>query len=87
MAATGVKIDDAIIGEFNDFKLKKVSSKFIVYKIEGSKIVTDVVGPAEATFEDFFNALPPNDGRYAVYDYDFTTPDGRPGNKLVFVSW
>jgi cofilin len=32
-------------------------------------------------------ALPADDCRYALYDMDFTTTDGRPANKLVFISW
>lgn len=31
--------------------------------------------------------LPADDCRYAIFDMDFTTNDGRPGNKLVSISW
>jgi cofilin len=87
MAATGVKVSDEIINEFNDMKLKKVAAKYIIYKIDNGKIVTDKVGPPYCTFDEFAAELPPNDGRYAVYDCDFTTSDGRPGNKLVSITW
>jgi len=68
-------------------ELKRINAKFITYKIESGKIVTDIVGPANAHFDDFIAQLPPNDGRYAVYDCDFTTGDGRDGNKLVSIAW
>jgi cofilin len=66
-------------------KLKK-SAKFITYKIQGGNIVTDVRSE-DGSFEDFIAAFPPNDCRYAIYDMNFTTTDGRPGNKLVMVAW
>lgn len=85
--STGVKVVDEVVSQFNDFKLKKLDKKFIIYKIEGDKIVTDVAGPANSDFAAFQAALPANDARYAVLDHDFTTKDGRPGNKIVFVAW
>ncbi|KAH8073917.1 hypothetical protein JL721_2469 [Aureococcus anophagefferens] len=30
---------------------------------------------------------PDADSRYAIFDYEFTTYDGRPTNKLFFLSW
>jgi len=87
--STGVKVDDAVVAQFNDFKLKKLNKKFLIYKIDGGSIVTDtsVSGDTSADFASFQAALPANDPRYAVLDHDFTTKDGRPGNKIVFVAW
>lgn len=67
-------------------KLKRIQPKFVVYKIEGGLIVKDTESES-ANFDDFLSSLPPDDCRYAVYDMDFTTTDGRPGNKLVMVAW
>ena len=62
--------------------------KYVVYKIENGSIVTERVSEsAEPTFEEFLALLPPNECRYAIYDMNFSTNDGRPGNKLVMVSW
>lgn len=63
-----------------------MDAKWIIYKIDGS-IVTETVGPKASTFDDFLSNIPENDCRYAIYDMNFTTNDGRPGNKLVMISW
>mmetsp|Transcript_8817 Transcript_8817/g.9336 ORF Transcript_8817/g.9336 Transcript_8817/m.9336 type:complete len:139 (-) Transcript_8817:107-523(-) len=86
MANTGVTVSDDVINHFNEMKLKRIQPKFVVYKIEGGLIVKDTESES-ANFDDFLSSLPPDDCRYAVYDMDFTTTDGRPGNKLVMVAW
>lgn len=89
--STGVKVDDAVVNQFNDFKLKKLGVKYIIYKIDkvngADKIITDTTGDSSATFDSFQASLPSNDARYAVIDHDYTTKDGRPGNKIVFIAW
>ena len=67
-------------------KLKRLTCKFIIYKIEGPEIVTEAQSDSGA-WEDFVSMLPADDCRYAIYDCNFETTDGRPGNKLVMVSW
>lgn len=57
-----------------------------MFKIEGPQIVSES-SSADGTWDDFVNSLPPNECRYAVYDMDFTTNDGRSGNKIVMVAW
>jgi cofilin len=57
-----------------------------VYKIEGGKIVTDVRGESQ-DFNDFLAALPPNECRYAINDWQFTTNDGRPASKIALINW
>jgi cofilin len=86
MANTGVTVADAVIDEFNDVKLGRKEAKFITYKIEDGLIVTETIGTS-TDFEEFVNLLPENDCRYAVYDCEFVTTDGRDGKKLVLISW
>mmetsp|Transcript_78039 Transcript_78039/g.168754 ORF Transcript_78039/g.168754 Transcript_78039/m.168754 type:complete len:139 (+) Transcript_78039:32-448(+) len=86
MASTGVTVSDEAINQFNELKLKRITPKFITYNITDGMINTEIVGESEE-FEDFLSALPPDDCRYAIYDMNFTTTDGRPGNKLVMVAW
>ena len=85
MASTGVKIADAVVDNFKVFKLKKSGYKYITYKIESGVIVEDAAGDGD--FNAFKASLPEKDCRYAVYDLEFTTNDGRPKDKIVFVSW
>jgi cofilin len=75
-----------VIAEFNEIKLGRVKAKFVIYVIQDGTIVTEKVG-TEGSFEAFVDMLPPDDCRYAIYDMDFSTQDGRPGNKLVSISW
>jgi len=60
-----------------------------VFKIdlESEAIVVDVAGGKKATIDDFKACLPYTDCRFAVYDHEYTTADGRPADKLFFLSW
>lgn len=71
---------------FEALKLKR-KHRYIVFKIGGSQIEVESVGDRSATVDDFIKALPFTDSRYAVYDHEFTTADGRPTSKLWFLSW
>jgi cofilin len=86
MAATGVTVHGDVITNFEAFKLRRTKEKFIIYKIEGGQIVQDSSSTSE-NFDDFTAALPASDCRYAVYDMAFETKDGRPNEKIVFISW
>jgi Cofilin/tropomyosin-type actin-binding protein len=88
MASTGVGVDDAVVSQYNDMKLGRLGAKYITYLISDGRIVTDKVGPSSASFNDFVAAFAVDGGcSYAILDMNFTTRDGRPGNKLVFISW
>ena len=67
-------------------KMKRIKAKFIIYKIDGPNIISEQKSESD-DFDTFLAALPPDDCRYAIYDMDFETNDGRPGNKLVMVAW
>lgn len=73
------------------FELLKIRRKhrYIVYKIdaETEAVVPETVGARNETLADLKAALPENDSRYAIFDHEFTTLDGRPTNKLYFISW
>ena len=61
--------------------------RFLVMRIEGTEVVSETVGPSSAGPEELRAALPFSDCRYAVYDQEILTPDGRKTNKLFFFSW
>lgn len=91
MAATGVSVSDDVVSQFNEMKLGRLKDvKFIIYKIDKidkvDTIVMEQTGSSD-DFDTFLPLLPENDCRYAIFDMNFTTNDGRPGNKLVFISW
>ncbi|CAK8998879.1 unnamed protein product [Durusdinium trenchii] len=67
-----------------------VSERFIIYKIEGDKVVVEKEGDKDKKYSDFMDALKEvaeNEPRYAVVDFHFETADGRPQDKLVFIGW
>lgn len=84
-AATGVTVSDEVVSQFSDFKLKRMTATYIIYSIADGKVNTAALG--EGGFDEFVEHLPPNECRYAIIDWDFTTNDGRPASKIAFVSW
>jgi len=53
---------------------------------EQSAVVVDTVAGPNATYEEFVKALPPNDCRYAVFDFAYEA-DGGQRNKILFIVW
>jgi cofilin len=87
--STGVVVDDEVATTFTAFKLNQGEKlRFYIYKIENkTKIVIDSKGDRTKTYDDFCAALPDDDCRYGLIDCEFTTEDGRPTSKLVFITW
>ncbi len=85
--ATGVSVHDDAIAKYAEFKKSSNASRYIIFKIVDGKIVLDGDMSEERNYEVFLDQLPVDDCRYAVYKKDYTTHDGRPQTKLVFISW
>jgi cofilin len=64
----------------------KYSYKVITFKIEGD-VVTEAEKLESADFDEFLGVLPADQGRFCVLDFAYETADGRPTDKVVFVSW
>ncbi|KAF1334349.1 Actin depolymerizing factor, partial [Globisporangium splendens] len=75
-----------VAAEFKQLKMRR-KYRFVLFKIDGAQMVVDATGPPSAGFADFLHALPDSDCRYAVYDHEFLTSDGRKSSKLFFVTW
>ena len=71
---------------FRQLKLRK-KSRYIVFRLDGFAIVVDSVGERGKTFEDLAKALPSAQCRYAVFDKEFKTADGRDSDSLHFINW
>lgn len=85
--STGVTVADNVAAEFEKFKLSSNKTTFIIYKIDGKHIVEHHRSGEGETFESFLTHLPENECRYGIFKMDFTTNDGRPATKLVFITW
>jgi len=84
--SSAVPVDDRCVEVYNEMKLKK-TQKFLIYKIENEKIIIEYQGDPSESYDDFKVKLPENEPRYCVVDFDYSTDDGRPQNKLLFVFW
>eukprot|EP00743_Colponemidia_sp_Colp-15_P000620 GILK01000693.1.p1 GENE.GILK01000693.1~~GILK01000693.1.p1 ORF type:complete len:150 (+),score=24.93 GILK01000693.1:40-450(+) len=85
--ASGIGAADSCVEKYNELKLRH-NARYIIYKIEeGREIQIEHIGERAATYDQFLSLLPENDCRYAVFDYEFNTTDGRPQSKLVFFAW
>lgn len=81
-------VTDECKNSYMDMKWKK-NHRYIVYKIdEKSRLVTvDKVGGPGENYEDLAAALPKDDCRYAVFDFDFVTVDNCKKSKIFFIAW
>ncbi|KAI9231996.1 MAG: hypothetical protein BYD32DRAFT_429447 [Podila humilis] len=85
--SSGVTVQSKCLDTFQELKLKK-NHKYIIYKISDDlkSIEIEKSSDASATYDDFLGDLPGDDCRYAIYDFDYTIPEG-PRNKIVFFTW
>eukprot|EP00193_Tetraselmis_chui_P008323 CAMPEP_0177766972 /NCGR_PEP_ID=MMETSP0491_2-20121128/8817_1 /TAXON_ID=63592 /ORGANISM="Tetraselmis chuii, Strain PLY429" /LENGTH=306 /DNA_ID=CAMNT_0019283437 /DNA_START=102 /DNA_END=1022 /DNA_ORIENTATION=- len=81
---SGYSVDSGSVDAFMAMKAKS-SFPWVLYRIQSSQVVVDTIGNGD--YDDFLAALPPNNPRYAVYDFFLTSSEGRKLNKLVFVLW
>ncbi|KAE7997819.1 hypothetical protein FH972_002420 [Carpinus fangiana] len=87
-ASCGMDVADHTKNTFMELKRKKVH-RYVIFMVDESKkevVVEKTGGPAES-YDDFTAALPENDCRYAVYDYDFVTSDNCQKSKIFFIAW
>ncbi|DAZ99656.1 TPA: hypothetical protein N0F65_001893 [Lagenidium giganteum] len=77
---------DDVAAEFKQLKMRR-KYRYVLFRIEGASIIVDSTGPPTATLAQFSAALPDADCRYAVYEHDVLTADGRKTSKLYFVTW
>eukprot|EP00245_Coleochaete_scutata_P010736 TRINITY_DN3849_c0_g1_i1.p2 TRINITY_DN3849_c0_g1~~TRINITY_DN3849_c0_g1_i1.p2 ORF type:complete len:139 (+),score=24.21 TRINITY_DN3849_c0_g1_i1:115-531(+) len=85
-ASSGMAVADDCKLLFQELKKKK-AFRYIIYKIDGQKVVIDRTGVPASSYDEFTSHLPEADCRYAVFDYDFTTADNCQKSKIFFIAW
>merc|ERR1740138_537081 len=88
--ASGIGVSDEAIALFEEFKLKKTSFGYLVFKIDGDEVVLDYGEDKSMPYVDFaaeVAAKHPDDPRYLVIDYEYKTSDGRDADKIIFITW
>ncbi|KAF9207005.1 cofilin [Haplosporangium sp. Z 27] len=85
-SASGVQADQTCVDTFQELKLKK-SLKYIIYKVsDDQKSIHVDKQAASGTYDEFLENLAEDECRWAVYDFDYSTPDGD-RSKIVFYTW
>lgn len=81
-------VDDECTIKFHELKAKR-SFRFIIYKIEEKmqQVTVEKLGEPNESYDDFAASLPPDECRYAVYDFDFVTNENVQKSKIFFISW
>ncbi|KAF3340235.1 Actin-depolymerizing factor [Carex littledalei] len=87
-SASGMAVHDDCKLRFLELKTKR-NFRFIVFKIDEKiqQVAVEKLGQPEETYDDFSNSLPPNECRYAVFDFDFVTDENCQKSKIFFISW
>ena len=80
-------MDDQCVEVYQELKLKK-KYKFIVYKLSDDFANIVIEHQVESgTYDDFIKALPKNDCRYAIYDFEYEKPGEGQRQKICFIAW
>lgn len=81
-------LDDAIAETFNGLRMKR-THRFIIVAIsdDGTRASVESSGERSATFADFKAKMPTDKPRYAIFDLEFQTKDGRAESKLLFIMY
>ena len=84
----GLQVHADIAEKFSALRMKR-AHRFMIVKIseDGTEAVIDACAERSATFADFKAAMPASEPRYAIYDLEYSTKDGRHESKLVFVMY
>jgi len=86
LQASGVQVSDDCLNKFRELKLGK-KFKYIIFTL--NKDLAEVVVEKTSNvseYDKFLSDLPEKECRWAVYDFEFETSDGK-RNKLCFISW
>lgn len=83
---TGTAVQDECKLKFLELKAKR-NYRFIIFKIDGQEVVVEKLGSPEESYDDFASSLPPDECRYAVFDFDFITNENCQKSKIFFIAW
>jgi len=84
--ASGVGVAQECITKFQELKLRK-QLKFIIYGLNNTKTEVIVYKTSSSSdYEEFLENLPETECRWAVYDFEYDSGEGK-RNRLLFYSW
>lgn len=71
---------------FEELKIRR-KHRYLVFKMGAESVDIEKIGGRKETYQQFRASLPYSDCRFAIFDHEFKTADGRLSSKLWFVSW
>jgi len=88
MSRSGVALGADCISTYETLKLGRGDKlKYIVFKLSDDKKQIVVAKTSkDADYDNFIADLPENECRYAVYDFDYDTEEGK-RSKICFYTW
>jgi len=88
--ASGVKVNDECVAEFEKLKIGK-QYRYLMFHIEHGQICVCKKGPRDTTYEDFVEELKgvkdQGDCCFAVFDMEFETKSKEKRQKIAFIPW
>ena len=82
-----MQIPDEIAENFQGLRSRKCRYLIVKMSDDGSKAELQKVGERAASFAEFKENMPADQPRWAVYDLEFKSSDGRPESKVVFIMY
>ena len=84
---SGITLADEVTTTFNDFKLSH-KYRYVIFKMNDdmTQVVVEKTADMSATYDNFIADLPEKNARYAVFDLEYDTAEGK-RDKIVFVLW
>ncbi|KAI3772999.1 hypothetical protein L6452_04195 [Arctium lappa] len=87
-ASSGMGVAEHCKSTFLELQRKK-AHRYVIFKIDETKneVVVEKTGSPAESYQDLTSALPENDCRYAVYDFEFVTSENCQKSKIFFIAW
>lgn len=88
VSMAGIAINEDCVNIFMHLKSRS-AYKWITFKVDdsGKMVIPEKVGAKTSNYQEFVAALPSNECRYGVFDYEYTSAERGSFSKIVFINW
>eukprot|EP00056_Hartaetosiga_gracilis_P019323 m.13707 g.13707 ORF g.13707 m.13707 type:complete len:139 (-) comp7598_c0_seq1:122-538(-) len=84
--ASGVEVTEECLDAFESLKMGK-AHKFVLFRINDDNTQITVEESGTGDWDEFISKLPKDDGRYGLFDFEYTLNDGGQRSKILFIQW
>lgn len=78
-------VTEEVLDAFAQVSAKQL--RYAICKLDGANITLESTGPRDSGYDEMKAALPADDVRYVVFDFEATKPDGSKLMKTCFVAY